>query len=177
LVQETYLKLCSDNLRLLRTFQPRQLNAIYAFLTVVTNNVVHDHFKAVHAAKRAPELFSTTSELSTAPTSGKPPFVSTQPSLERSILLQQIDHQLMKCAPLQDASRNRLVFWLYYRCGLTASAIASLPNIGLTTKGVESALLRLTRLVKTAMTETSREGDQDQPNSSNPKGFRRPESL
>jgi len=41
-----------------------------------------------------------------------------------------------------------MVFWLYYRAGFTASAIASLPTVGLTTKGVESLIFRLTRIVR-----------------------------
>jgi hypothetical protein len=44
--------------------------------------------------------------------------------------------------------RDRKLFWLYYRVGLTADAIAGLPSIGLSTKGVESSLLRLTRLLR-----------------------------
>ena len=40
------------------------------------------------------------------------------------------------------------MFWLYYRVGLTANAIAALPSIGLSMKGVESTILRLIRLLR-----------------------------
>jgi RNA polymerase sigma-70 factor (ECF subfamily) len=40
--------------------------------------------------------------------------------------------------------RDRVMFWLYYRQGYTAEEIARLPAIGLTAKGVESALRRVT---------------------------------
>jgi RNA polymerase sigma-70 factor (ECF subfamily) len=53
--------------------------------------------------------------------------------------------------PAQDLPRDRLIFWLYYRTGLTASAIAKLPGVGLTPSGVESAVGRLTKLVKAAL--------------------------
>ena len=52
LIQDTYLKLCENDSRLLRSFQPRHQDSIYGFLKVVAANVVHDHFKSALAAKR-----------------------------------------------------------------------------------------------------------------------------
>ena len=52
------------------------------------------------------------------------------------------------------ADRDRTIFWLYYRQGLTTKAIATLPAIGLTIKGVESTLGRLTKMVRKRMVET-----------------------
>src|SRR5437667_159549 len=79
---------------------------------------------------------------------------------------------------VQDLPRSRLIFWLYYRSGLSASAIASIPNIGLTTKGVESALLRLTRLVRIAFTEPAGPGEEKRQDSSqDQKGYRQAESF
>jgi RNA polymerase sigma-70 factor (ECF subfamily) len=57
LIQETYLKLCSDDCRLLKNFRSRYSSAIFGFLKVVTANVVHDHFKASRAAKRGAGVF------------------------------------------------------------------------------------------------------------------------
>jgi len=37
--------------------------------------------------------------------------------------------------------RDCAIFWLYYRQGLTAKAIAQLPDIGLTVKGVEKYIV------------------------------------
>ena len=68
--------------------------------------------------------------------------------LFRSILLREINAALGRLAVGQNLERDRRVFWLYYRVGLTANAIASLPAIGLSTKGVESTILRLTRLLR-----------------------------
>ena len=52
LVQETYLKLCADQCRLLRGFQSRHPGSIFGYLKVVTANVVHDYFKSAHSSKR-----------------------------------------------------------------------------------------------------------------------------
>jgi RNA polymerase sigma-70 factor (ECF subfamily) len=68
--------------------------------------------------------------------------------IERNILLQEIDAYLKTRASEPTFSRDYSIFWLYYSEGLTAKAIAAFPCIGLTVKGVESTLLRLTRLVR-----------------------------
>jgi hypothetical protein len=46
-----------------------------------------------------------------------------------------------------DQERDRTIFWLRHRQGLTASEIAAIPSIGLTTEGVESVLLRLETMI------------------------------
>jgi RNA polymerase sigma factor (sigma-70 family) len=143
LVQETYLKLCADNFRILRSFKSQHPDAFYGYLKVVTANLVQDHFKAAHSGKRG----SGKVEVAVDPqiTSAA---VATAKSSERNILLQQVDGLLSRLAVGQHPERDRRVFWLYYRVGLTANAIASLPAIGLSTKGVESTILRLTRLLR-----------------------------
>ena len=90
---------------------------------------------------------------------------------ERAILIDQIDRKLVGALAPGEIRRARLVFWLYYRTGLTANAIASLPSVGLTTKGVESLLFRLTRLVRDRVSEIATR------NSSTGKGFQRAESF
>ena len=178
LVQETYLKLCAADCRILRTFEHRAPGAIYGFLKVVAANVAHDHFKAAYAAKRGSGEFL--GDIEHADTSaGVPsgPCPDDPSSIERAILRKEIDGHLARSVPAADLSRSRLIFWLYYRSGLSASAIASLPSIGLTTKGVESALLRLTRLVRNALNRPG-EALKDQENCSpNRKGYRRAESF
>jgi len=143
LIQETYLKLCAGNFRILRSFKSQHTDAFYGYLKVVTANLVQDHFKAAHAEKRG----SGTVEVAVDPqiTSAA---VATAKSSERNILLQQVDALLSRLAVGRHLERDRKVFWLYYRVGLTANAIASLPAIGLSTKGVESTILRLTRLLR-----------------------------
>jgi RNA polymerase sigma factor (sigma-70 family) len=143
LIQETYLKLCAANFRILRSFKSQHPDAFYGYLKVVTANLVHDQFKAAHSGKRG----SGTIEVAVDPRIASEGGASAKSS-ERGILLQQIDVLLGRLAVGQNLERDRRVFWLYYRVGLTANAIASLPAIGLSTKGVESTILRLTRLLR-----------------------------
>ena len=143
LIQETYLKLCAANFRILRSFKSQHPDAFYGYLKVVTANLVHDQFKAAHSGKRG----SGTSEVAVDPQIASEGGASAKSS-ERRILLQQVDALLSKLAAGRHLERDRRVFWLYYRVGLTANAIASLPAIGLSTKGVESTILRLTRLLR-----------------------------
>src|ERR1700760_5101432 len=52
LLQETYLKLCADNFRILRTFEQQHPDAFTGYVKVLTANVVRDHFKSIHTQKR-----------------------------------------------------------------------------------------------------------------------------
>jgi len=161
LTQETYLKLCADNCRLLKNFHSQYPGAIFGFLKVVTANVVHDHFKASRAAKRGAGTFFATlqdsegNETSLASTSPR----STSSTVEQNILLDQIDRCLVDGVAPSELGRSRRIFWLYYRCGMSARAIAALPNIELTTKGVESTILRMNRLVRKAFTRPAEAND------------------
>ena len=175
LVQETFLKLCADDCRLLRNFESRHPGAIFGFLKVVTASVVHDRFKATSAAKRGVRSTTETIEEDrTADSSGSVPSVSDKDSIERAILLDEIDRCLVRSVPAGELARSRRVFWLYYRCGVTASAIASLPNTGLSIKGVESMLARLTRIVREALVDLRIDKSELAPDA---KGVRTSDSL
>ena len=75
------------------------------------------------------------------------------PPVEREILLREIDEHLAAVTEPAARGRDRQIFWLYYRHGMTARAIALIPGIGLTQKGVESAIQRLTNHVRARLTE------------------------
>ena len=152
LTQETYLKLCADNCRLLNNFRSQYPGAIFGFLKVVTANVVHDHFKTSRAAKRGSGSFFTNLQDQDGNENCPVALGCATSSVEQAILLDEIDHYLVERVAPSELARSRRIFWLYYRCGLSARAIAALPNIELTTKGVESTILRLNRLVRKAIT-------------------------
>jgi RNA polymerase sigma-70 factor (ECF subfamily) len=160
LVQETYLKLCANRGRVLRDFDPHHPDAIFGFLKVLTANVVNDYLKAKHAGKRGAALtepgFGTMEPAAREADRGSPA------TMERGVLLKEID-VFLQAVP----ERDRLIFWLYYRHGMAASAIASLPAVELTTKGVESTIYRVTQTVRAKMAERA------QPE----KGIRAAESL
>jgi RNA polymerase sigma-70 factor (ECF subfamily) len=169
LVQETYLKICAHECKLLRTFTSQHPESAFGFLRVVAASVAHDFFKSRLAEKRAPETIASSVDEKTTPAARY-----AQNSLnhaERAVLVDQIDRRLRAVVPAQEFQRARTVFWLYYRSGLTASAIASLPAVELTTKGVESLLFRLTRLVRDSLSSA---GGTD---SDTKKGFQQAESF
>lgn len=153
LIQETYLKLCADDYRLLRAYDPKHPDAIYGYLKIITANLVHDRFKALHSEKRGGDnVVEDLATLENRSDSGKG--FGSQEAMEREILLREIDGLLNTSASGDTADRDRTIFWLYYRQGFTTKAIASLPAIGLTIKGVESTILRMTRMVRKRMVET-----------------------
>jgi RNA polymerase sigma-70 factor (ECF subfamily) len=146
LVQETYLKLCADRCRLLREFALRHPDAVLGYIKTIAVNVAHDSFKSLHSKKRGS---GQTAQLQynvelAAPTRD----AGIQTEMERHVLLEQIDRCLDLCSEGPDQERDRVIFWLYYQQGMSAKAIAGLPTVGLTAKGVESAIFRLTRLVR-----------------------------
>lgn len=64
------------------------------------------------------------------------------PRADRDILLSQVFDHLRRCTG-ENAQRDRLIFELHYRSGLTAIAISRTPGIELTQKGVETRLFRM----------------------------------
>jgi RNA polymerase sigma-70 factor, ECF subfamily len=170
LIQETYLKICANGCNLLRTFSPTHPDSAFGFLKVVAASVAQDHFKSRLASKRAPE--ATASSVDRIATPDPTEYPGSQLSrTERGVLIGQIDRKLKAVLPPEESQRSLTVFWLYYRSGLTASAIASLPSLNLTTKGVESMLFRMTRIVRENLCQTSGATPDDK------KGFRQAESF
>jgi RNA polymerase sigma-70 factor (ECF subfamily) len=155
LVQETYLKLCADRSQALRSFKPLHPDAIYAFIKVLTANLVHDHFRVSRSQKRGGAVSTISIEAQGTPELSES-FVNKS-ILERNVLLQQIDACLRTIVQGPNADRDRKVFWLYYRGGLTSRAIASLANLGLGEKGVESIILRLTRQIRERLAQAPTE--------------------
>jgi RNA polymerase sigma-70 factor (ECF subfamily) len=164
LVQETYLKICTNECRLLRTFTPQQPDSAFGFLKVVAASVAHDFFKSRLADKRAPEATADSVEENFQVARLESTKGNLNPA-ERAVLIEQIDRKLSTVVSPVELQRARTVFWLYYRSGFTASAIASLPALDLTTKGVESMLFRLTRLVRERVFSVA------DPDSGSEKGF------
>lgn len=173
LVQETYVRLCVDNCHRLCEFAVDHPEAVVGYIKTVASNIAHDYFKARNSQKRgsgdAPQSLEDIN-----PTAGTGS-LGGQAAIEREILLKQINRCLETCSEGPDQERDRLIFWLYYQQGLSAKAIAALPTVGLTAKGVESAILRLTRLIREQIVEL-RATSQDEARPGQ-KGFRPAESY
>lgn len=146
LIQETFLKLCADQSLLLRRFQSRHQDSIFGFLKVVAASVVQDHLKFERARKRDVTQTDAMSEDSRG--EYRPSARGTLDSMERQVLMHQLDEAIKTLFPRDHLPRNRVIFWLHHVVGMTASEIASIPSIGLNTKGVESVLRRMTHVIQ-----------------------------
>lgn len=143
LTQDVYLKLCANNFRALRNYEIRQENSFFDFLKVVAANTVQDYLRTAYASKRG-SAYEIEVPLE-AP--------NASPALEREILLQEIDMIVKTLSHKPNFERDRAIFLLHYSQGLPAEKIAALPGIKLSVKGVESVLLRLTRRIRSALTQ------------------------
>jgi RNA polymerase sigma-70 factor, ECF subfamily len=150
LIQETYLKLCADNYRILREFKPSHPGAFPSYVQVLAVNVVRDHFKSSYSEKRGANKVEGMKDDFIA-AAGEDSAGSPR-RIERAVLIEEIQRQLDLCVDGANRDRNARIFWLHYRVGLSASAIAALPEIGLNIKGVESLILRITRELRARVT-------------------------
>jgi RNA polymerase sigma-70 factor (ECF subfamily) len=153
LIQDTYLKLCENDSRLLQSFQPRHEDSIYGFLKVVAANVVHDHFKSALAAKRGAGL--TDAILEPVQLESRTPGADSFEAVSRRLQLERVEKILRQVTAGKDQEKKRIIFWLRHRQGLTASEIAAIASIGLTTEGVESVLMRLAIMIRGYITNST----------------------
>jgi len=66
--------------------------------------------------------------------------------------LNEIDEHLKLGLTGPDQERDRTIFWLYFRQGMSTKEIASLPTIGLGPKGVGSVIERLKHGIREQIT-------------------------
>lgn len=152
LIQDVYVKLFDDRRRVLRKFRPRHEDSIYSYLRAVAVTTVKDHFKATRTEKRgAGRVHLSLQDLNEAGTACT---WSDPADINRQVLMSEIAVHLERTFPGPENSRNRDLFWLYYRQGLTAPAIAAIPTFGLGVKGVESKILRMLREVCSSIAGT-----------------------
>lgn len=143
LVQETYVRFSANRAQILRTFVPTHADAVFGFVKTVAMSVATDHARRQGALKRAASRTASIEDIS-------PEFVSLQQGagVEREILLAEIAARVDKCTQGPNAARDRAIFWLHFRDGMTAKSIATIPAIGLKEKGIESVILRIVRYLR-----------------------------
>lgn len=146
LIQETFVRLCADDCAVLKRFHPVHRDSIFGYLKSVAASVVCDHFKFERARKRDVTQTDAISDHITRKLRSS--WRADPDALESRIILQEIDEAIHKLFRGENFVRNRTIFWLHNREGMTASAIASIPWIGLNTKGVESTLRRMTDVIQ-----------------------------
>jgi RNA polymerase sigma-70 factor (ECF subfamily) len=149
LVQDTFLRLCIDECRLLRGFVSRQPDSILGYLKVIATNVTHDHFRAQASLKRGGDLRRVESE--SDETESLPAHARQVTAVEIDLQIDEIDRKMQGFPADVLTERDRTIFWLYYRQGFTARDIGEISAFGLTVKGVESSIHRTTALIKEVM--------------------------
>jgi RNA polymerase sigma-70 factor, ECF subfamily len=146
LVQTTYLKLWEDGCRLLRDFAVRHPEAILGYLKKTATNATHDYFKHAHSqSSGGDKAHISTSDID--PEAGKE-VLGSQERIAFGVFLYEIDEHLKRCLTGPDQERDRTIFWLYFRQGMSTKEIASIPTIGLGAKGVGSAIERVKRCIR-----------------------------
>ena len=138
LIQETYVKLFANDRKALRSIKNEYENTIFGYLKVIASNVSHDHF-------RKPENKADEIELSDEVL---PPRSNDRERLEFLHKKEQVQRILETLSSSETYHRDVAIFWFFYEQGYTAKEISLLPAVGLTVKGVEAVLFRLTRYVR-----------------------------
>src|SRR5215831_12771952 len=148
LTQVTYLKLWEGGRSLLRDFAIQRPEAILGYLK-------HSHSQS--SGGDIPHV----STVDVDPEAGKEVHGS-QERIAFEVFLTEIDEQLKRCVNGPDQERDRMIFWLYFRQGMSTKEIASLPTIGLGAKGVGSVIERLKHAIRDQILGTrSDSGDDD----------------
>ena len=146
LTQDTFLKLCDHDFRALREFHFEHENSLFGFVKTVASNVAQDYLRREYSAKHGGGLEEEDLEKASVII---PARTSLADDAHIQILLAEIQRILEEeLGHEPNFRRDIAIFWLYFRWGLTAKEISEIPSIGLTVKGAESVLLRLTRLLR-----------------------------
>lgn len=151
LSQEVYLRLWSDQGYALMSVEGYHEHAFLGLAKAIAANTTQDYFRRRLSSKRgsgntpADHVFMGHES---SPGSFSDP--------ERNVLFAEIDRILKTRKHELNFERDYSIFWLYYRNGLTAKAIAALPGTKLTVKGVESTLFRLTGQIRSALTQRTK---------------------
>jgi RNA polymerase sigma factor (sigma-70 family) len=145
LVQETFTKLCAKNRKALRDFDFRDEHALHKFLKVVASRIVEDYVRRRKSDKHGGGREEVDLDKVSVFVPANP---GSPPTAETATRIGEVERCLAQRAGEPNYPRDSAIFWLHYRQGMTAKEIAALPSIGLSVKGVESTLLRLTRYVR-----------------------------
>jgi RNA polymerase sigma-70 factor (ECF subfamily) len=145
LVQDTFLKICKDNYKVLRNFEFWRENAFPGFLKIMAANVVEDDIRQKNSEKKGGGQTLEDIDNLLQPPSDRSRGVA---SMFNNLRMSEIENCLQRRKAEPNFERDYKMFWLYFRDGLTADEIAQLPDIGFkSVKGVESGLLRLSKWV------------------------------
>src|SRR5215469_11123228 len=161
LVQLTYLKLWENNCRHLRDFAIQNPDGILGYLKKVAANATHDYFR--HERCQSSGGSQTHVSTSDVDLEASKEVHGSQDRIAFQILLNQIDEHLKRQLTGADQERDRTIFWLYFRQGMSTKEIASLPTIGLGPKGVGSVIERLKYCIRDRLVGLSSQSSEETP--------------
>src|SRR5712692_12129930 len=130
-----------------------------AYVKRTAANATHDYFKHGHSQSSGGDKpHVSTSDVD--PEAGKQVHGS-QERIAFEILLKEIDEHLKHCLTGPGQERDRTIFWLYFRQGMSTKEIASLPMIGLGAKGVGGVIERLKYCIREQILGIPSDSDDD----------------
>jgi RNA polymerase sigma-70 factor, ECF subfamily len=160
LIQTTYLKLWEDGCERLRDFAVEHPQAILGYLKKTAANLTHDYFKhrlSQSSGGDRPHISTSDVNLVVAQEAH-----GSQEKIAFGLFLGEIDDCLKRDSAGPDQERDRTIFWLYFRQGMSTKEIASLPTIGLTAKGVGSVIERLKRYIREQILDAGSNPDENE---------------
>jgi RNA polymerase sigma-70 factor, ECF subfamily len=122
-------------------------SAAEAYLTVLSVNAARDVMRTRFAGKRGAQLTQAIEDHAQSILAAV-----DDKTIRRDILLAEVENLL------EGSPRDHSVFWLYYKQGFTAKEISKIPVIGLSQKGVESLILRMTSALRARIAERGAPG-------------------
>jgi len=149
-VQEIYLKLCAGQARILTGFEETRPEAVFGYLKVVATNTARDYFRKRSATKRQVAQTLSLDEMGDVAAPGN--------EIELQLTLAELHKLLLTHTQTETGERDRGIFVLYYRHGMTAQAISRLPGVGLGPKVVEGVLQRLTKAIRQTIAKAQESG-------------------
>jgi RNA polymerase sigma factor (sigma-70 family) len=155
------MKIFANSAKLLGDFKPHCDGAIFGYLKRITINLVHDHFRHVNRISGGAQV----TEEGDVYLQNRPDPQDAAKMLERKLLIEKIEKILTEITG-PEGERDRRIFWLYHRQGLTAEEIAKLLRNGLGVKGVESVLHRLKKELQKRLQE--KKGDEEKTDDEDP---------
>lgn len=136
LCQETFIKLLGGQFNLRARAAGRSDGQIVSLIKTTTTNLVLDALRALKPDVSFDEVLMRD---------------DYNEKMETAVLIREVDATLQSLLPPPTAKRDYRIFWFYHRHRMSAREIALLPGIGLSVKGVESVIFRLTADVKAAI--------------------------
>jgi RNA polymerase sigma-70 factor (ECF subfamily) len=149
LLQDAYVHLCANDFALLHVLASRHPDSFEPMLRVVAANVAHDHLRSKMSQKRGGQYRQLPDpDLSLMERIEAEDAVM---KIEREVQLDEIDRLLERSVDSPSAPRDRWIFWLHFRLGMTSQSISRIPSVGLTPKGVESSISRTLRFIRKSL--------------------------